>query len=180
MNVSARLVFAVFIFSFCSAAQAQNYYEIIKARYAQARVAPVAADFDRVGYPLKRMCLEVQATSPASDNLISIYRFTEIKEGRGPLLPDVRLEKIVFAEYANPNIELAKNVKTDFGRREVSSVLSDSEDYKHTLKVRKDGDLLVFERTEVSRTPSPSDESKMVTTTKVHYGYCYPPTEEIY
>jgi hypothetical protein len=149
------------------AAHAESYYDILKTQFNSSRTAPNVDEFDRVGAPQAKICLHVRAASPNEDQLVHLYRFTEVKDGRGPLLPEKRFEKVIFTEYANPDIRSAvDSVTTTFTAREVVSTEANNPNYSVTLKVRKSDSYLLFERTEVSTT-----DDKTTTTTS--YGYCY-------
>jgi hypothetical protein len=178
-----RSVLPILVIAFTSQAYAETYYDTLKTYFAAAKSSPIEEDFDRVGRPQSKICIEVKAALPDNERMVRIARFVEIKKGRGPSLPDKRYVTVLFSEYGAPDIGATAGVKTTFGNRETISVLANEEFYKHTLKVRKDvtnaGDILVFERTEVNTyIVGEGKKAKRETKTNIHYGYCYPRSAE--
>ncbi|OFZ10701.1 MAG: hypothetical protein A2Z20_12690 [Bdellovibrionales bacterium RBG_16_40_8] len=166
--MTTRSKFVSFALCFLStSAHAETYYDILKNQFNSSRTAPEINEFDRVGYPLAKICLEVKSANPDSDHLVRIFRFTEIKDGRGPLLPEKRFEKIVFTEYNAPDIRYVIDlVKTTITKKEIISLQQNGPKDSITLKVRKYDNYLVFERTA-------SQIFNDKTTKIVSYGYCY-------
>lgn len=161
----AALTISLVVITSTSIVFAEDYYTILKRSFREADQAIAEIDFDRPGFPLSRICIEIHPDRPMADSYVMINRYTRVIEGQGPLLPKTTITKVIFRPY-NTDVfagYLFDQITSEFSLTEVISRQDDGQGkIMWTISIRKLGDNLHFEREYLA-----GEE------TKVTYGYCF-------
>lgn len=161
---------------------AQSYFQVLQTNFQDAKDVITYTDFERPGTPKARICTEVSEKTPYKETFVRVDKFTQNKEGQGPLLPPSSVTKIIYRAYSNnvfsEGVFDSATTTMNAGRTEIETKLVDSENnLTWTLQVRKAGDILIFSRAE--RVPGNKEED-VPDSIQQFYGYCFhqPETEQ--